>query len=317
MESMERIKETILVTGGTGFIGSHLVAELVSRGYRTIVVDIEHQSKSFFGVSKLYKKAQVVLADIRDKNEVDSVFKTYKPSVVFHLAAEPIVGTAYNNPYNTLETNIMGTVNILEASRKYHPKGIIVASSDKAYGKTKKTYTEDSSLTGDHPYDVSKSCADLISQSYHKTYGMPITITRFGNVYGEGDLHYDRIIPGIIKSIISDETLSIRSDGTYVRDYLYVKDVTLGYMHLFENISKVQGEAYNFAADDTYSVLDLIKKVEKILNKKIKYEIQNTAKNEIPFQHLDSTKIKKLGWTARHTLDTAIPDVLAWYKEVL
>lgn len=314
---MERLKETILVTGGTGFIGSHLVAELTAKGYKTVVVDIEHQSKSFFGVNKLYKKSHVVLADIRDRTEMEEVFKTYKPSAIFHLAAEPIVSSAYSNPYNTLETNIMGTVNILEAARKYHPKTIIVASSDKAYGKTKKAYTEESSLTGDHPYDVSKSCADLISQSYHKTYNMPIAITRFGNVYGEGDLHYDRIIPGILKSIIKDETLPIRSDGTYVRDYLYVKDVAKGYMHLFENFAKAQGEAYNFAADDTYSVIDIIKKVEKILNKKVKYEIQNTAKNEIPYQHLDNTKIKKMGWIPQYSIDSVIPDVLAWYKEIL
>ncbi|MFH1827585.1 MAG: NAD-dependent epimerase/dehydratase family protein, partial [bacterium] len=223
--------------------------------------------------------------------------------------------TAYFHPRDVFETNIMGTVNILEACRKDpNIEGIIVASSDKAYGKTKNKYTEKSPLKGDHPYDVSKSCEDLIAQTYYKTYGMPIIITRFGNVYGEGDLHFDRIVPGICKSIAIGKPLEIRSDGTYVRDYIYVKDVAEGYLFLMKRSGSLKGEAFNFSSKDTLSVFELINKAEKILKTKINYKILNNVKNEIPYQHLDDKKIRKLGWKQSYNLEAALKKVLEWYK---
>jgi CDP-glucose 4,6-dehydratase len=212
----------------------------------------------------------------------------------------------------------MGTVNVLEAARiNGRVKGIIVASSDKAYGKTDKAYTEESPLRADHPYDVSKASADLISQAYFATYGLPVVVTRFGNVYGEGDLHFGRIIPDICESIIKKKVLRIRSDGTYVRDYIYVKDVVNGYLFLLKNINRIKGEAFNFSSSDTLSVLDLVKKAEKILKVKISYKSLNNAKNEIPYQHLDDSKIKNLGWKSAHLLKKTLPNILQWYKEIL
>jgi CDP-glucose 4,6-dehydratase len=315
---MEGLEMKILVTGGSGFIGSHLVEELINKGADVAVVDINDDKNSYFFRQLLYKKSRFFKIDITDREKITEFILKNNFDYIYHLAAEAIVEKSYNDPYNAFETNVMGTVNILEAVRASKGiKGVIVASSDKAYGKTKKKYTEDSPLRGDHPYDVSKSCTDLISQAYYKTYGLPVVVTRFGNVYGEGDSHIDRIIPGICEAIIKKKTLPIRSDGTYVRDYLYVKDVTAGYILLLEKINETKGNAYNFSSEDTYSVLDLIKKVEQVLKTKITYKIMNTAKNEIPYQHLDDKRAKKLGWKNTHTIKQTFPAILNWYRENL
>lgn len=319
MESMEKIKHSkILVTGGAGFIGSHLVQALVSKGATVSVVDIQVLEKSYFAQMQLEKQVTLDLVDIAKKEKMKMLFSNFQPNYVFHLAAEAIVTDSYNDPYKTFQTNVMGTVSILEAARATGSvKGIIVASSDKAYGKTKKAYTENSPLQGDHPYDVSKSATDLIAQTYFKTYGLPVIVTRFGNVYGEGDLHFDRIIPGICESIIKKSLLRIRSNGKFVRDYLYVKDVVDGYLFLLENLEKIKGEAFNFSSKDTFSVLEVIKHAEQILDVSIDYKILNTAKNEIPYQHLDDKKVRNLGWENNYMMKLVLPSILSWYKKAL
>ncbi len=315
MESMEIKGKKLLVTGGAGFIGSHLVEELISLGAKVSVIDIKIDPRSLFFAHNLKKKVNFTILDIRDEQKVKKYLNKLSPEYIFHLAAEPIVEKAYENPLNVFKTNIMGTVNLLEGVRNNKKiKGIIVASSDKAYGKTKSAYTEISPLKGDHPYDVSKSSTDLICQTYYKTYGLPVVITRFGNVYGEGDFNSSRIIPGICDAIAKKKTLKVRSDGTYVRDYLYVKDVVGGYIFLLKKFQKIKGEAFNFASKDTLSVIRLIKKAEDVLNTKIKYSIQNTARNEIPYQHLNDRKIRKLGWKNNYNLKNVLADVLEWYK---
>ena len=319
MESMEGLKkETIVITGGAGFIGGNLVKQLIKSGNQSIVViDNQINKDSIYATEDLNLKTTLRIADIRKKELIEEIFSFYNPDFIFHLAAEPIVEEAFDNPYSTFNTNVMGTVNVLNAARKLNNlKAVIVASSDKAYGKTKKAYTEESPLRGDHPYDVSKSAADLISLAYHKTYNLPVIVTRFGNVYGEGDFHFGRIIPDICKAVIKSETLLLRSDGTYVRDYLYVGDVVDGYIFLMKNLNKTIGEAFNFSSKDTLSVLALVKKAEKILNTKIKYKILNTAKNEIPYQHLKDKKIKKLGWKSNFGLENTLEKVLIWYKNI-
>jgi CDP-glucose 4,6-dehydratase len=319
MENMERLNEKkILVTGGTGFIGSHLVEELVKINAKVLVIDIKIHSASYFAINNLQKKIKLELIDIAKRNKVKQIIAKFKPDYIFHLAAEAIVNNSYDNPYKTFQTNVMGTVSVLEAARTLGSvKGIIVASSDKAYGKTKKAYTEESPLKGDHPYDVSKSATDLIAQTYYKTYGLPVAVTRFGNVYGEGDFHADRIIPGICDAIVNDKILLIRSNGKYVRDYIYVKDVVNGYIFLANHIDKIKGEAFNFSSNDTFSVLDLIKQAEIILNKRIKYKILNITKNEIPYQHLTDTKIRKLGWKNQYNLGHVLKNILAYYLKIV
>jgi len=305
----------IMVTGGTGFIGSHLIEELIHLGHIVVVPYIEINPKSYFRKSKLGQKVQLYKVNLNDRKKIDTIIHDHAISYIFHLAARTIVTEAYDNPYTTLQDNIMGTVNILEAARNNKKiKGIIFASSDKAYGKTKTTYTEDSPLSGDHPYDVSKSAADLIAGTYFKTYCVPVVTARFGNVYGEGDIHMNRIIPGICEAIITKRTLQIRSDGKFIRDYIYVKDVVAGYIHLFTNLNETVGQAYNFSSKDTLSVLELINHAEKITGEKIKYTIKNTAVNEIPYQHLNDRKVRQTGWRAHGTIKSTFPAILEWYR---
>lgn len=319
MESMAGLKNAkVLVTGGAGFIGSHLVGRLIDLGAVPLVIDINIEPRSYFIVNKIYKNTKLDILDIRDRHAVRDFLQKEKPDYIIHLAAQTLVTTAYENPYETFNTNIMGTVNILEEARYLAGiQGIVVASTDKAYGKTQRTYSEDHPLNGDHPYDVSKSSTDLIARTYFKTYQLPVVVTRFGNVYGEGDVHMDRIIPGICEAIIRNKILEIRSDGKYIRDYLYVDDVADGYLFLLKNIGKLQGEAFNFSSNDKLSVLELLKKSENLLGSKIPYEILNNAKNEIPYQHLNDQKVRKLGWKNNYTFDKVFVNVLNWYRNVL
>ncbi|MDO8638244.1 MAG: GDP-mannose 4,6-dehydratase [Candidatus Daviesbacteria bacterium] len=315
---MEIKGANILLTGGCGFIGSQLLKNLVSSGANITVLDIFLNPKSIFAQDNLAKFVNLKFIDIRDRKKVLDIFKKCKPSYVIHLAAQPLVEEAYRNPYDTFQTNIMGTVNILDAARVQDSiKAVIVASSDKAYGKAKKAYKEDGPLSGDHPYDVSKSCEDLIAQSYYKTYNLPIVITRFANVYGEGDFHFGRIIPDICKAIIKKETLFLRSNGKYIRDYIYVNDVVNGYIYLLKNAKKIKGEAFNFSSQDNLSVIEVIKRSEKVLKIKIPFKILNKTKNEIPFQHLNYSKIRKIGWRPKYNLENSLGRTLLWYKTIL
>lgn len=315
MENVDMNKSPIIVTGGAGFIGSHLVSRLIELGERVIVIDRYVDPNSYFARAGLASQVTLESIDIADRTAVYETLGKYARGFVFHLAAETIVTDCYKRPWDAMQTNIIGTVNLLESVRTMPDlEGIIVASSDKAYGKTKTAYTETSPLAGDHPYDVSKSCADLITGAYVQTYAIPAVITRFGNVYGEGDLHFDRIIPGIMMALASGEELVIRSDGTYVRDYLYVSDVVEGYVTLWRQFEKARGQAYNFSSPDTLSVLEVINLASKILQKPVRYRIANTAKNEIPYQHLNDDKIKKLGWKNNYGMKDVLKKIETWYS---
>lgn len=310
--------KNILVTGGVGFVGGHLVGELIKRKANAIVVDINLDKKSYLFTKDLHKKAKVINLDICDYQKLVLLINDKKIDFIFHLAAQALVEDAYKNPKYTLQNNIVSTINILEATRNnVNIKGLIVASSDKCYGKLhKKQYIETDPLSGDHPYDTSKSATDLISTTYYKTYKIPVVVTRFGNIYGEGDLNYSRIIPGIMKSIITKKTLKIRSNGKYVRDYLYVKDVVAGYLMLAENIEKAKGQAYNFGSNDTLSVLEVVQTVEQALNRKINYRILNTAVNEIPHQSLDFSKIRKaVKWQPKYSINDTVEQIFKYYQQ--
>lgn len=322
MENMEVSKNsrgvsgmTIMITGGTGFIGSHLVETLSLQNCKVIVPYIDIESKSYFKSQGLDKKVLLIKCDVRDFKTVSKIIKKNKPDYIFHLAAQAIVRQAFDNPRETFETNIMGTVNVCEAARSYGKlKGIIVTSSDKAYGKIPRARESDP-LSGNHPYESSKSSADLIAQTYAKTYSMPIVVTRFGNVYGEGDLNFSRIIPGILEAIIKNKKLKIRSDGKYIRDYVYVGDIVEALIVILKNIKKIYGEAFNVSSYENLSVLEVIKKTEAVLSKKVDYKITNTAQNEIPIQSIDFKKIsKKLGWKPKSKLENTLGSIEVWYR---
>ena len=314
---MELAGKNVLVTGGTGFIGSHLVKRLILEKANIVVPYQSLNTKSYFYSEGLNKQVILAQKDLKNfKRTIDIVTK-YEIEFIFHLAAQSIVPTAYHNPLETFETNIMGTANILEAARLYGKvQGIIVVSSDKAYGKIPKA-NENDALSGDHPYETSKAAADLLAHTYFRTYHLPVAITRFGNVYGEGDFHFGRIIPDICQAVIKNKPLKIRSDGTYVRDYLHVKDVVSGYLFLLENLKKVLGEAFNFSSTDNLSVLELVRRIEKILGVPIPYKIKNTAQNEIPYQHLNDQKVRKLGWKPRYNLENTLTQILNWYEKIM
>jgi len=304
--------KNILVTGGAGFIGSYLVDRLIEEENKVAVIDNLSSGRK----ENVNKYAKFYKMDVRD-SKISDVFKKEKIEIVFHLAAQPIVGTAYGNPFETIETNVMGTVNLLETCRLYGKlKSIVAVSSDKAYGKSKNLpYTEGSPLKGDHPYDVSKAAADLIAQTYAKTYNLPVAITRFSNVFGPGDINFNRIVPGIFESIIKNKVLSVRSDGKMIREYTYIEDIVNGCIKLAQNIDKIKGEAFNFGSKNIFSVIEVIKKIEEILNVKVNYKILNIAKNEIPKQYLDWTKAKKiLGWQPKTSFEQGIKESFNWYK---
>ncbi len=309
--------KNVLITGAAGLVGGHLTEKLVKMGANVHITERSHNPKSYFSEKKLGEKVLAATCDIKDCERVFDVVSKYEIEYIFHTAAQPLVPVAYVNPRETLETNIMGTVNILEAAR-HSPlvKGIVVASSDKAYGKGSINAKEDFPMAGDHPYDVSKSAADLIARMYAKTYGLPVAVSRFANIYGPGDLNFNRIIPGAMKAILLNEVLELRSDGKFVRDYLYVKDVIDGYILLMENIEKIKGEPFNFSSGQNFSVLELIEKISKILKKKCRYKILNTAENEIPSQSLNFQKAQKmLGWKSQYAFKEGIMETYNWYRD--
>ncbi|MFN9859450.1 MAG: NAD-dependent epimerase/dehydratase family protein, partial [Pseudanabaena sp.] len=253
---------SVLVTGCTGFLGSWMTQELVDRGAKVVglIRDWTPQSRLF--QMGLEKRMVTVYGKVEDISVLERTINEYEVETVFHLAAQTIVGVANREPLSTFEANIKGTWNVLEACRRVGTVGrIIAASSDKAYGAQKNMpYDETTPLQGDHPYDVSKSCADLICQTYYKSYNLPVCVTRCGNFYGGGDLNFNRIIPDTIRSALSDRPVIIRSNGNYIRDYFYVKDGVLAYLHLAENMDRpeILGEAFNFSNELQISVIDIV-----------------------------------------------------------
>lgn len=314
--------KSVLVTGAGGFKGSHLVEKLSETGAKIISLVRDFESKSYFETQNLGKKSIVVIGDVKNQKKMADVLSKYEVTTVFHLAAQPIVTTALINPLETLESNIMGTVHVLESARLYSKVSeVVVVSSDKAYGPCEKLpYKENEKLEGKAPYDVSKSCADLISQVYANSdvFDMPITIARCANTFGPGDLNMGRIVPGTLEAIIKKKSLKIRSDGKMVREYIYVKDSVDGYISLAENIDITRGKAFNLASSNVMSVTEIVNRISKVLERPVKMEILNQAKAEISEQYLDGSRIKNMiGWKPKISFEEAIKETFEWYKKVL
>ena len=312
----------VFITGATGMIGSWLVKDLLARGATVIALVKDADPQSEFFRSGEYRRSSIVNGDLEDFRALERAINLYEPEAVFHLGAQTIVGVAHRSPLSTFETNIRGTYNLLEACRLHREtiKRVVIASSDKAYGEhSHLPYTEDMPLKGRHPYEVSKSCADLITQAYHHTYGLPVAIARCGNVYGGGDLNWSRIVPGTIRSFLRRERPIIRSDGTYVRDYIYVKDVARGYLRLAECLSeeRVRGQAFNFGAESPITVFKLVKIIQKLMEAtSLEPEIQGSTKGEIHSQCLSAAKAREiLKWAPAFDIESGLHETIEWYRE--
>jgi CDP-glucose 4,6-dehydratase len=312
----------VLVTGCTGLLGSQLTGRLVDRGANVVGLVRDMVPKSNLIRTGIFDMINIVRGSVEDFFTVERTLNEYEIDTVFHLAAQTIVGIANNNPLSTFESNIRGTWSVLEACRRVTTvKKIVTASSDKAYGDQEKLpYDETSPLQGAHPYDVSKSCADLLARAYYDTYRLPVCVTRCGNFYGPGDLNFNRIVPGTIRSVLKGEVPTIRSDGTYIRDYFYVKDGALAYLHLAEKMQdpKIHGEAFNFSNELQITVLELTTKILKLMGKTdIKPVVLNQASNEIKHQYLSAKKAREmLGWESKYGIDDALKETIAWYEEL-
>ncbi len=311
----------VLVTGCTGFLGWWLTSELVRHKAEVVGLVRDLTPQAPFFAQGTDKKITMVRGRIEDFDTVERAINEYEIDTVFHLAAQAIVGAANRNPLSTFEANIKGTWIVMEACR--HNKlvsRVVVASSDKAYGNHDVLpYNEDFALQGSHPYDVSKSCADLIALTYHNTYGTPVCVTRCGNLFGPGDMNFNRIIPGTMQAIMQDKNPVIRSDGSPMRDYVFVLDIARAYMMLAEHMDdkSIHGTAFNFGTGEPVSVLELTNKMLKVADREdLKPDVQNTAHGEILHQYLSSTKAREvLGWEPAASLSDRLQETYNWYRE--
>lgn len=311
----------VLVTGAFGFLGSHLTSLLVGAGAAVVALRRDRQPLSP-GVQDWVGDVTVVDGDVRDQALLERVLGEYDVRTVFHLAAQTQVGVANRNAVSTLDSNIRGTWTVLEACRRSPlVEQVIVASSDKAYGaQPTLPYTEAMPLLAVHPYDVSKACADLIAASYHEVFGVPVCVTRCGNFFGPGDVNWARLVPGTIRSLLRGERPVIRSDGTLVRDYLYVVDGALAYLRTAEAMTadrgSVAGQAFNFSTETQLTVLDLAAMIAKTVGRTdLEPDVQATASHEIPHQYLSADRARRvLGWRPRWTVEDALAETVEWYR---
>lgn len=314
----------VFITGSSGFLGSWMVQELNRRGATTIGYVRDGGWHLTRRDDRATEPQFVVSGQLEDYDTVLRAINEHEADTVLHLAAQPIVGIANLNPRSTFETNIRGTWNVLDACRELgrRVKRIVVASSDKAYGTAPTLpYDETMPLNGRHPYDASKSCTDIIAQTYHHSYGLPVCVTRAGNFYGGRDLNFNRIVPGVARWAINGERPVLRSDGSMIRDYIYVRDVVLAYLNLAERMEDdaLHGHAFNFSTEQPLSVLDLVDRILAAAGRSdLKPNVLGDATNEIPAQHLSAAKARAmLDWSPAYSLEAALAETVGWYRDWL
>ncbi|MGB9181011.1 MAG: GDP-mannose 4,6-dehydratase [Pyrinomonadaceae bacterium] len=311
------------ITGATGLVGSWLVRRLIEAGADVVCLVRDWVPQSEMVRGGFIEQVKTVRGDVCDQALMERTLGEYEINTVIHLAAQTIVTIANRNPISTFETNIQGTWSLFEACRRSPlVKQIVLASSDKAYGDHEALpYDEETPLQGRHPYDASKSCADLIAQAYAVTYGMPVAITRCGNFYGGGDLNWNRIVPGTIRSVLRGQRPVIRSDGKYVRDYFYVEDGAAVYMLLAEKLaedSQLYGQAFNFSNEIQVTVSELVERILKLMDSELQPDVRNEATNEIRHQYLSAAKARQaLSWQPLFTLDEGLRRTVDWYRDFL
>ena len=314
----------VFVTGATGLVGYYVARRLHEAGADVVCLVRDSVPQSEIVRSHLITKVRTVRGDVCDQALLERALGEYEIDTVIHLAAQTIVGVANRNPVGTFKANIEGTWSLLEACRRSPKvKGVVIASSDKAYGDQENLpYTEDAPLQGRHPYDVSKSCTDLLSHTYAHTYGLPVAITRCGNFYGGGDLNWNRIVPGTLRSVLRGERPVIRSDGQFIRDYFYAEDGAAAYLLLAERLAQnpdgLRGEAFNFSNEIQITVLDLVGRILTQMESTLEPDVRNEASNEIRHQYLSAEKARRvLDWSPLYTLDTALDETITWYRQFL
>lgn len=308
-----------LVTGATGFLGAHVVAALLDAGADVVV--LARDAVPLSPIAAAWRdRVATVRGDIVDQEVMERALAEYDVRTVLHLAAQSQVGVAHRSPTSTFDSNVRGTWTVLEAARRSPlVEQVVLASSDKVYGtQPVLPYSEEMPLLAVNPYDVSKACADMLGQCYHSTYGVPVTITRCGNFFGPGDRNWERIIPGTARSVLRGERPVLRSDGTMIRDYLYVVDGARAYLRLAEAMADspdILGEAFNFSTEEPQSVLDVVALVQRAAGTELEPDIQDRAKAEIPEQHLSAAKARRLlGWEPTVSLEDAIAETVEWYR---
>jgi len=311
----------VLITGATGFVGSWLAVRLLEAQAYVVALVRDWDPRSELIQTDAISQLHVVSGELEGYLCVERAINEHEVDTVFHLGAQAIVGVANRSPLSTFETNIRGTYHLLEACRVHHKlvKRVVVASSDKAYGDSEiLPYVETMAPQGRHPYDVSKSCADLLAQAYYHTYGLPVGIARCGNIYGGGDLNWSRIVPGTIRSLLAGKAPVIRSDGLFVRDYVYVEDIAQAYLDLGKALDEedVHGEAFNFSSETPQSVLEIVAAIqEQIGAENLEPVVLNEASAEIRDQYLSASKAHgQLGWKTRYTQQEALKRTIEWYR---
>ncbi len=313
---------SVFVTGATGFLGGWLVSDLHARGARVIALVRDCVPKSMFNRDGWSKRIEAVNGSLADRELLRRALCEYEVDTVFHLGAQTLVGIGKIDPVGTLEANVRGTWNLLEAARQADRVGeIVVASSDKAYGASHDLpYKETHPMQGEYPYDVSKSCTDLICRMYAVTYGLPVAVTRCGNLFGGGDLNFSRTVPGLISATIHNEPFRIRSDGKFVRDFLFVRDAADAYIQLAQRMREDRsliGEAFNFSLEQRLTVVDIVDKVLVMMDRTdLKPIIENVASNEIREQYMVADKARQcLGWKPQFGMDKGLEESIAWYRQ--
>jgi CDP-glucose 4,6-dehydratase len=313
----------VFVTGASGLVGSWTVRALLERGAHVVALMRDQVAGSELVRSGLVGRCDVVRGAVEDVAVVERSLAEYEVQTVLHLAAQTIVGIAHRSPLSTFESNIKGTWCVLEAARRCGTRPqVIVASSDKAYGdQDLLPYTEDAPLQARHPYDASKACTDILARTFHHTYGLPVGVTRCGNFYGGGDLNWNRIVPGTIRSLLRGQRPVLRSDGLAVRDYFYVKDGAAAYLHLAECLAarpELAGHAFNFSTEVPLTVLEIVERIRTQMGSDLTPDIRAEATGEIRHQYLSAAKARcLLSWSPRYTLDAALAETIAWYRHYL
>lgn len=311
----------VLVTGCTGLVGAWTARLLLERGAHVVGLVRDSVPGSELARSGVAERIDVVRGRVEDAPLLERVFAEYEIETAFHLAAQTIVGTAQRSPLSTFETNIQGTWCLLEAARRANGNPqVIVASSDKAYGEQQVLpYTEETSLGGRHPYDVSKACADMLTLTYHRSYGLAACVTRCGNFYGGGDLNWNRLVPGTMRAAIRGERPKLRSDGTFLRDYFYVRDGAAAYLHLAERLAarpELAGEAFNFSTEQPLTVLEMTRRILAAAGSDLEPIVLAEARHEIPHQYLSAEKARRLlDWRPAFEIDQALAETIAWYRD--